>query len=100
MSGQMQNVGRMDREQSFFVASFAVKSVDVQPQPANFLISSSLSFCVPVKLSKLQSSTSLFSLPRIDFEPPSEERSSALTNIVEARPKSGLANSTTSLAIA
>src|SRR5271165_1431838 len=48
---------------------------------------------------ELQSSISLFSLPRTDFEPPSEERSSTLASIlVEARSKSGLANRTTSLA--
>src|SRR5271165_160089 len=64
------------------------------------LMSSSLSFCVPPKLPKLQSSMSLFSLPRIDSEPGSEERLFASANIgVETRPKSGSANKTTSLAM-
>src|ERR1700736_1670999 len=81
-----------------FVASLAVKSLGVQLQSANFLTSSSLSFCVPSKLPKLQSSISLFSLPRT--EPASAERLSALANIaVEARSKAGLANRTTSLEV-
>jgi hypothetical protein len=73
----MQNIGRMDLEQ------------------INFLISSSLSICVPSKLPKLQSSISLFSLPRM--EPESAERLSTLASIAP-RLKSGLANKTTSLA--
>jgi hypothetical protein len=67
MGGQMQNVGRMDLKERFFCRLFGGE-VGRSPTPGDKLfISSSLSFWVPVKLLKLQSSTSLFSLPRIDF---------------------------------
>ena len=77
-----------------------MKLVSVQPHPANFLFNSSLSSCVPSKLLKLQSSISLFSLPRIYFKIGPEEPLSALANIgAEIRSKSGLADRTTSLAV-
>ena len=66
----------------------------VQLQLANFLVSSSPSRFVPVKLSKLQSSISLFSLPRIDLEPESEEPLSASERLLKKRAVSNLLEKT------
>ena len=94
----MQNVGRMDLQQRFFCCLLRGE-VGRRPTPANKLRNKFIAFSLRAfQAPKAPVLDIPSSLPRIEFA--SVERWSALANIaVEPRLKSGLANSTTSLAV-